>query len=88
MPAHRYWEIEDSQVNFAGIEAGSTDIVRMLLTDFALIYGDDWFVVPFSAQVGSLVTENREGPRHLRRSTDVTPRSATSPPTGHQPWSM
>jgi hypothetical protein len=55
MPAHRHWEIEDSRVNFAGIEAGSTDIVRMLLTDFALVYGDDWFIVPFSAPVGSLI---------------------------------
>jgi len=53
MPAHRHWEIEDSLVSFAGIEAGSTDIVRMLLTDFALVYGDDWFVVPFAATVGS-----------------------------------
>jgi hypothetical protein len=56
MPAHRHWEIEDFRVIFSGIEAGSTDIVRMLLTDFALIYGDDWFVVPNSVPVGSVVT--------------------------------
>lgn len=55
MPAHRHWEIEDSRVNFATIEAGSTDIVRMLLTEFALVYGDDWFVVPLPVDVGSLV---------------------------------
>jgi hypothetical protein len=56
MPAHRHWEIEDSHVNFATIEAGSTDIVRLLLTEFALVYGDDWFVAPLPVQVGSLVS--------------------------------
>jgi hypothetical protein len=55
MPAHRHWEIEDSRVNFASIQAGSTDIVRMLLTDFALVYGDDWFLAPLPVSVGCLV---------------------------------
>ncbi len=56
MPAHRFWEVEDSRVSFAAVEAGSTDVVRILLTDFALIYGDDWFVVPLEVPVGAHVT--------------------------------
>ena len=52
MPAHRYWEMEDGRVNFASVQAGSTDIVRILLTDFALVYGEDWFVLPLEVPVG------------------------------------
>jgi hypothetical protein len=86
MPAHRHWEIEDSQVSFAGIEAGSTDIVRMLLTDFALIYGDDWFVVPFSAPVGSLVTIQTVAVRDtFGVTTAVGPAAAEA---GDRRWAM
>jgi hypothetical protein len=56
MPAHRHWEVEDGRVNFASVQAGTTDIVRMLLTDFALVYGEDWFIVPLQVPVGSVVT--------------------------------
>jgi hypothetical protein len=86
MPAHRHWEIEDSQVNLAGIEAGSTDIVRMLLTDFALIYGDDWFVVPFSAGVGSFVTMKAVKVRDtFGETSEVAPAAATP---GARRWAM
>ena len=78
MPAHRHWEIEDSLVSFAGIEAGSTDIVRMLLTDFALVYGDDWFVVPFAATVGSLVTVQKVTVRDTFGLTAEVPAAAAS----------
>jgi hypothetical protein len=53
-PADRYWEFEDAAVNFGAIGAGPTDLSRMLLIEFTLIYGNDWFVVPLRAPVGSL----------------------------------
>jgi hypothetical protein len=54
MPAERYWEFEDGNVNFAGAEAGITDLVRMSVTEFALTFGNDWFVVPVRLPVGWL----------------------------------
>ena len=54
MPAERYWEFEDGQVNFAGAEAGVTDLLRMCVTEFALTFGNDWFVVPVRLPVGAL----------------------------------
>jgi hypothetical protein len=53
-PARRFWEFEDANVRFGNIDAGPTDLVRLLLVEFALIYGDDWFVVPARLPVGSL----------------------------------
>ena len=54
MPAMRFWEFEDAQVDFGAVDAGPTDLARMLLVEFALTYGDDWFVVPVELDVGSL----------------------------------
>lgn len=58
-PADRYWEFEDAAVNFGAIGAGPTDLSRMLLVEFALIYGNDWFVVPLRVPVGSLYNITR-----------------------------
>jgi hypothetical protein len=54
MPADRYWEFEDASVNFAGAEAGVTDLLRMSITEFALTFGNDWFLVPVRLPVGAL----------------------------------
>jgi hypothetical protein len=55
MPADRYWEIEDGAVTFGRASAGPTELMRMMLIEFALVYGNDWFLVPFDVPVGSLV---------------------------------
>ena len=52
MPADRYWEFEDGNVNFAGAEAGVTDLLRICVTEFALTFGNDWFLVPVRLPVG------------------------------------
>ena len=54
MPADRYWEFEDARVNFAAIEAAPKDLVRVALTEFALAYGNDWFILPVELPVGAL----------------------------------
>jgi hypothetical protein len=53
-PADRFWEFEDSTVHFGAIDAGPTDLARMLLVEFSLVYGNDWYVVPVRLPVGSL----------------------------------
>ena len=54
MPAARFWEFEDAQVDFGAVDAGPTDLARMLLVEFALDYGNDWFVMPIELDVGSV----------------------------------
>jgi hypothetical protein len=55
MPARRFWEFEDAFVDFGGVEAGPEDLGRMLLSEFALVFGDDWLLVPLEVPFGSLV---------------------------------
>ncbi len=54
MPASRYWEIEDASFDVGAIDAGPTDLARLMLREFALIYGNDWFVVPVPVTVGAV----------------------------------
>ena len=53
-PASRFWAFEDAQVNFAEMSASAGDIGKFMLTEFALLYGDDWFVIPVDLPVGSV----------------------------------
>lgn len=54
MPASRLWEMEDARVNFGKVKADSHDLARLLLLEFALVYGNDWFVIPVELPVGSV----------------------------------
>ena len=54
MPPTRIWEFEDAQLDLGAVSAGPTDLARLLVLDFALIYGNDWFLAPLDVPVGSL----------------------------------
>lgn len=54
MPADRYWEFEDARVNFAGLEASPSSLVRLVMAEFGLAYGNDWFLLPLELPVGAL----------------------------------
>lgn len=56
MPARRFWEMEDASVDIGALTAAAEDIGRLLLREFALIYGNDWFQIPLAVPVGSEVT--------------------------------
>jgi hypothetical protein len=56
MPADRLWEMEDAQVNLGLVEAEPWDLARLLVAEFALVYGNDWLVVPIDVPFGSLTT--------------------------------
>ena len=55
MPARRFWELEDGGTNIGALSAAAEDLGRLLLREFALIYGNDWFQFPLMAPVGAAV---------------------------------
>jgi len=54
MPADRWWEFEDRQIDFGSVAPAPDDLVSLVLVEFALIYGNDWFIIPVELGVGSL----------------------------------
>lgn len=54
MPNTRWWAFEDHATNFGDIDASTTDVAKLLFIEFALVYSNDWFVIPCTMPSGSL----------------------------------
>jgi hypothetical protein len=54
MPNPRWWDFEDQRVDFGAVTADRRDLARLLLIDFLLVQGNDWFLVPFDQPLGTL----------------------------------
>jgi hypothetical protein len=71
MAAGRWWEFEDGRVNLSRIEGDPDELMRLLLVEFALAYGNDWFTIPVDTAPGavfrpqSLVVTDAFGERTL-----------------------
>ncbi len=54
MPHTRWWRFEDGKTNFGDIKPDTTDINKLMLIEFGLIYANDWFLLPVTLPTGSL----------------------------------
>lgn len=54
MPNARWWAFENGTVDFGDIRPEKRDLARLLLMDFMLIHGNDWFLLPLEQRVGTL----------------------------------
>ncbi len=55
MPNTRWWAFEEKKTNFGDIDASTTDLAKLLFMEFALVYSNDWFVVPSTLPAGTVV---------------------------------
>jgi hypothetical protein len=56
MPNPRWWAFEDRKTNFGQVDAATTDLAKLLFLEFALVYSNDWFLVPCTLDAGSAAT--------------------------------
>lgn len=54
MPNTRWWKFEDYKTSFGDIKPSTTDLSKLLLIEFGLVFANDWFVVPFRLPIGSI----------------------------------
>ena len=54
MPLPRFWAMEDAKCDLGSVEAAANDIGRLLLVEFATVYGNNWFVLPIKLSAGLL----------------------------------
>ena len=87
MPASRWWDFEDGLTDFGRLDAEAVDLAKLVVMEFALVYGDDWFELPLPLAVGSLshlallVVTDTFGER------TVVPPTGSHVPAGERPWS-
>lgn len=54
MPNVRWWEFEDRKVDLGNIGPSTSELATLMLAEFGLIYGNDWSLIPFELEAGSL----------------------------------
>lgn len=54
MPHPRWWTFEDWNTNLSFVKPDTTDLNKLLLLDFFLLYSNDWFIVPVTLPVGTI----------------------------------
>lgn len=85
----RWWTLEDSVTDFGQLDAEHVDLAKLLVMEFALVYGNDWFSIPVPvppgdlSRVTTLVVTDTFGVRTLIRSSEDTTVNV-----GETPWSM
>jgi len=50
----RWWSFEDKRTNFGDIDASTNELAKLLFIEFALVYSNDWFVIPSTLPTGAL----------------------------------
>jgi hypothetical protein len=99
MPDPRWWNFEDAVTDFGQLDTEHVDLAKLLVMEFALVYGNDWFSVPVPVTVG--ISGAEPAPRGtLSRVTTlmvtdtfgvrtlIRPSEQTTVNPGVSPWSM
>jgi hypothetical protein len=86
MPEPRWWNFEDATTDLGSLDVETVDLAKLLVMEFAFVYGNDWFSVPVPVTVGvggsnpqgtlsrvtALVVTDTFGVRTLIRSAETT----------------
>ncbi len=54
MPNERFWDFEDGRFDIGALRPDRRSLASMILMDFLLVHGNDWYLVPFEQPVGTL----------------------------------
>ncbi len=50
----RWWAFEDEAIDLNLVDVTQQDLIKILLLEFILIYGDDWFIAPLTFPLGNI----------------------------------
>jgi hypothetical protein len=87
MPCSRFWTFDNATFNIAAVRPETRELGKLLVLDFLLVHGVDWYIVPRPQPLGtladleSLVVQDVFGGR-----TPVAPAQAPSP--RHPRWTL
>lgn len=80
LPADRFWEMEDAEIDLSSADVGTLDTGRLLLIAFAEVYGNDWFLLPLEVPSGSLTeVETVRVTDTFGRETEIEPAGRDDP---------
>ncbi len=87
MPAPRWWQLEDASFDFGAMDIDSDDLSRLVLLDFAVNYGNNWFTIPVRVPVGSVCRVSQVNVTDVfNQVTSIKPYRQVDPGTAR--WQM
>ncbi len=88
MPNRRWWQFEDAQIDMGSIDVNKVDIPRMALINMVVNQANDWFIMPFQLNRGTItriktvtVTDT------FGKTTNIQPANL-NPIDPARPWKM
>lgn len=90
-PNPRWWHFEDARFNWAAIGTERRELGKVLVVDFMLVQGNDWFVVPLGQEVGTLARVDRLLVRDVFGEWTLVPRAdggSGAGPGGRARWTL
>ena len=88
MPNTRWWAFEDSRTNFGDIKPDTTDIAKLLLIEFGLVYANDWFLLPYALPAGSIARVRGMAVTNVFNERTWVEPAGRGPDDTWQRWSM
>jgi hypothetical protein len=59
MPNARWWDFESGETDYGDLRVDRRDVAKLVVMDFMLIHGNDWFIVPLEQPIGSSLRMDR-----------------------------
>ena len=88
MPNFRWWDFETGVTDFSAIQPDRRDLAKLLVVDFMLIAGNDWFVAPLVLPTGTVCQIDALMVHDVFGGTTFVPRADDAPAGAPIPWSM
>jgi len=88
MPNTRWWAFEDNRTNFGDIKPDTTDIAKLLLIEFGLVYANDWFLLPYQLPAGSIAKVRGMAVTNVFNERTWIEAAGRGPDDTWQRWSM
>jgi hypothetical protein len=88
MPNARYWDFDNRQTDFGAITVDKRDLGKLVLMDFMLLHGNDWFIVPIEQPAATLCRVAALTVRDVFGGQTLVERAEQQPSAPGRPWTV
>ncbi len=86
MPNPRWWDFERGGTDFGAVTPDRRDLAKLLVMDFMLIHGNDWFAIPYDQDVGTTCRIDLLLVHDVFGGITLVDRADAGPPEAGQRW--
>ena len=88
MPNTRWWTFEEGRMNFGDIDPDTTDINKLMVMEFGLIFANDWFLLPVTVPAGTIAKVRGLSVTNVFGERTWVPAAGQGSDEDWQRWSM